>query len=167
MPPDCLFRHALSDYTPSLLGQHRPRVQGRQSVKAEKPLSRTMRAIFVRDPEPVPFEATPVRPCEWLPPMWAVTKDDPASVRPSHGLDVIRPHAYAGVQERGGKGHGAATHSVRGLRGIVPCPLEPLSTNTQPTLIAVCKPPRPAQLPRRHHEWEWGPHPSPDLCRPT
>lgn len=106
LPPDASFVPSPSHRAtmPACLGLAPPRVQGRQKSQSRNSLLRPVLAecaIFVRDPEPVPFEAMPVHASKRLPPSASTaTKDDPASVRPSRGLDVIRTHAYAPTRTR-------------------------------------------------------------------
>lgn len=107
LPPECLF-HPVSlppchHAQPACLGRRRPGSKDVKKVKAETHYRTVLAecAIFVRDPGPVPFEAMPVYASKRLPPPASTaTKDDPASVRPSHGLDVIRTHAYAPTRTR-------------------------------------------------------------------
>lgn len=87
----------------SLLGSAPPRVQKMLQCQSRKSLPRTASAIFVRDPEPVRFELAPVLHSTPSSTRCTVTKDNPASIRPSHG-----PRRHS------------ATPQVRGLCGIAP-----------------------------------------------
>lgn len=129
----------------SLLGRAPFRVQRRQSVKAETHHLRTVlsgRAIFVRDPEPVPFEPMPVH-ASTSHHMRTCVPRQRTILRPSDhhmGLDVIRPSAYThSAYTRGGQGgvggrHNLGAHEVRGLCGIG-APL--LASNTAQTWTIV------------------------------